>query len=476
MNSSIYKTLIALLLALKELPIPLNRDEQAILQDVGQQLDIDPDDWDFIKEQITELIEANYSLNQIFQAKIRKLNALDGRIPKEFLPNIAELETEIFGETREIVTFDGQTKDDNYNKSKQVINITSSILITENQEQTTKKLDFLEQISEYVENYRYFNTYFTEASNQTIIPPAEPLIYGQTYLLFVNISPEPQGIDNEPITFPDKTLTQLWNDQETLSLNVVVTSKDFKIHPTINKLSLPRTGASNNLQFTVRPDKFGDRGYIKVELFYRGYLLQSKQLGVLIIPTIGAEIPESLHPAQNSRVTFTTTDLLTKEQLTLLPERVLTVDVELDQRDGSIDFRFLDRTQGNQELAFYDTTLQPAALGNAIAGIRQQLKSASESEYRWSVDGSLELLNAWLPLLANVGRELYRLLLPPNQADGAEKLQAVLTPNTVIQVNPVLGKVTIPWALLYERKIRQSKQNRVCENFTQHDPRLYKLS
>ena len=66
MNSSIYKTLIALLLALKELPIPLNRDEQAILQDIGQQLDIDPDDWDFIKEQITELIEANYSLNQIF--------------------------------------------------------------------------------------------------------------------------------------------------------------------------------------------------------------------------------------------------------------------------------------------------------------------------------------------------------------------------------------------------------------------------
>ena len=113
--------------------------------------------------------------------------------------------------------------------------------------------------------------------------------------------------------------------------------------------------------------------------------------------------------------------------------------------------------------------MQPAALGNAIAGIRQQLKLTSESEYRWSVDGSLELLNACLPSLANAGRELYRLLLPPNQADGAEKLQAVLTPNTVIQVNPVLGKVTIPWALLYERKIRQSRQNRVCENFTQHN-------
>jgi hypothetical protein len=174
-----------------------------------------------------------------------------------------------------------------------------------------------------------------------------------------------------------------------------------------------------------------------------------------------------LRPPQSSRITFTTTDLLTNEQLALLPERVLTVDVELDQRDGSIDFRFLDRTQGNEELAFYDTTLQPAALGNAIAGIRQQLKLTSENEYRWSVEGNMESLNTWLPSLANVGRELYRLLLPTNQAEGSEKLQAALIPNTVIQVNPVLGKVTIPWALLYERKIRQSKQNRVCDRFTQ---------
>jgi hypothetical protein len=43
MNSSINTTLIALLLAIKELQTPLSKDEQVILQDVGQQLDIDPD-------------------------------------------------------------------------------------------------------------------------------------------------------------------------------------------------------------------------------------------------------------------------------------------------------------------------------------------------------------------------------------------------------------------------------------------------
>jgi CHAT domain len=467
MNSSITKTLIALLLAIKELKTPLSKDEQANLQDIGQQLDIDPDYWDCIKEQITALIKGNYTLNQLFQAKIRKLDALDGRIPREFLPNFAEFKKELFGETKEIVTFDGSSNGENSNSATQIISITSTILQTENQDQTTKQLDFLEQIDQYVENYRYFNTYFAEPNNQIIIPASEPLIHGQTYFLCINISPEPQGIDTT--TFPDKTLTQVWNNQDTLILDVAVTSKDFHINGTTKKLSLPRTGASDNLIFAIKPHKFSDRAYIQVELFYRGYLLQSKQLAILILPTVNADITESLRPLQSSRVTFTTTDLLTNEQLALLPERVLTVDVELDQRDGSIDFRFLDRTHGNEELAFYDTTLQPAALGNAIAGIRQQLKLTSESEYRWSVEGSMELLNTWLPSLANVGRELYRQLLPANQAEGSEKLQAALIPNTVIQVNPVLGKVTIPWALLYERKIRQSKQNRVCDRFTQHD-------
>lgn len=474
MNHSINKTLIAVLLALKELQILLSKDEQEILQDIGQQLNTDPDYWEFIKEEIIALIEGNNTLKQIFQAKIAKLDALDGRIPKEFLPDLADLKTELFGETKGITTFDGGIysssggiTNESYDRSSQVIDITSTILLGEKPDETAKQLVFLEQISEYVENYRYFNTYFAESSDRTIIPPSEPLIHGQTYFLCINISQKTQGID---ITaFPEKTLTQVWNDREILFLDVVVTSKDFDISATIKKLSLPRTGESNNVEFTVKPHKFDGRGYIQVELFYRGYLLQSKQLAVLIIPTVGVDIPESLRPPQSSRITFTTTDLLTNEQLALLPERVLTIDVELDQQDGSIDFRFLDRTEGNQELAFYDTVLQPAALGNAIAAIRQELNLTSESEYRWSVEGSLELLNTWLPSLANAGRELYRQLLPANQTAGEEKLQAALTPNTVIQVNPVLGKVTIPWSLLYERKIRRSKRSRVCDRFTQHD-------
>lgn len=478
MNSSINKTLIALLLALKELQIPLSKDEQAILQDVGQQLDLDPDDWDFIEEQITALIEANYTLKQLFQAKIAKLDVLEGRIPREFLPNLAELKTKLFGESREIVTFDGQSKGENYDRSKQVINITSTILLTENQDQATKQLVFLEQISEYVENYRYFNTYFTDTNNSTTIPSTEPLIHGQTYLLCININPKPQGIDTTP--FPDKALTQVWNDQEALSLDVVVASKNFIIDTTVKKLTLPRAGGSDSVQFTVKPNLFNGRGYIQVELFYRGYLLQSKQLAILILPTTDTEIPELLRPAQTARINFTTTDLLTNDRLARLPERFLAIDVQVDMQDGSTDLRFLDRTQGNRELVSYETNLQ-SGLGGAIASVRQKLKviASTKEGYQFKTQGDMALLNTWLPQLADASRSLYRSLLPGNKSqtlgeDKGEKLRAALKPDSVIQINPInpilgLGKATIPWGLLYERKVMRCNQLRVCEQFLSHD-------
>ncbi|MUG93165.1 CHAT domain-containing protein [Scytonema sp. UIC 10036] len=473
MNSSVTKTLLALLLALRELKIPLTTDEQELLQDVGQQLALDPDDWDFIEEELMVMIEANATLNHLYQYNKVKLDALDGQIPRKLFPSLDELEQELFGETKEVITFDGQPKGDPNSKPNEVITITSNILLTENQDRTAKQLIFLEQISDFVQNYRYFNTYFADPSNQITVPSSEPLIHGYVYILYIDISPEKKGIDQQQTPFPEQALAQIWNVQETLVLDVVVASKNFSINAPVKKLTLPRSGSSDSVQFTVKPNLFEGRGYIQVELFYRGYLLQSKKITVLIIPMVGAEIPDSLRSPQTARITFTTTDLLTNEQLALLPERVLTVDVELDQRDGSIDFRFLDRTGGNKELAFYDTTLQPTALGNAIAGIRQQLYSTLHDGYWGQVEGNMELLNTWLPKLAGVGRELYRQLLPHNQAnlladDQGEILQAILKPNTVIQVNPILGKVTIPWALLYERKVK-SHLARVCDRFTEHD-------
>ena len=481
MNFSATKTLLGLLLALRELKVPLSIDEQATLQEIGSQLSLlaeYPDYWEDTEEELMALIEANAALNQLYELNKAKLDALEGLLPLDLLPSLDDLVAEFSArETKEVVTFSGQLKDISYTQVNQVVELTSAILTTDDQDQTVKRLSFfLQPISEYIEAFRYFNTYFDNPSDRTTIPPSEPLIHGQPYLLFIDISPERKGLDEEPTPFPDQALAQVWNDQETLSLDVVVTSKDFSIDATVKPLTLPRGGSSDIVQFTVKPNLFEGRGYIRVELLYRGYLLQSKQIAALILPRAGAEIPESLRPPQTARITFTTTDLLTNEQLALLPERFLTVDVELDRRDGSIDFRFLDRTQGNQELAFYDMTLPPTALGEAIAAVRHQLTlmASNDEGYKWKTQGDMELLNTWLPALADAGRRLYRAILPENKGntlaeDRGETLRAALEPSTVIQVNPILGKVTIPWALLYERKIRYSQRVRVCEQFVERD-------
>lgn len=479
MNSSATKTLLAFLLALRELKVPLSIDEQATLQEIGSQLSLlaeHSDYWEDTEEELMALIEANVALNQFYELNKAKLDALEGLLPLDLLPSPDDLVAEFSArETKEVVTFSGQLKDISFSQVNQVVDLTSVILSTDKQDQTVKRLSFvLQPISDYLETYRFFNTYFGNPSDRATIPPSEPLIHGLPYLLFIDISPERKGLDEEPAPFPDQALAQVWNDLETLSLDVVVTSKDFSIDATVKPLTLPRRSSSDSVQFTVKPNLFEGRGYIRIELLYRGYLLQSKQIAALILSRAGAEIPESLRPPQTARITFTTTDLLTNEQLALLPERVLTVDVELDRSDGSIDFRFLDRTQGNQELAFYDTTLQPTALGDAIAGVRKQLCSTLVDGYWGEVEGSLEQLNTWLPKLAHAGHNLYRQLLPQNKGglledDRGERLQAALKPDTVIQVNPVLGKVTIPWALLYERKVKPSSQTRVCDRFASHD-------
>src|SRR5262249_4774149 len=146
----------------------------------------------------------------------------------------------------------------------------------------------------------------------------------------------------------------------------------------------------------------------------QGHMLQSKQVESLIVPAAGAPTPPSLRPVQTARVTFTTTTRLDPDHLVHFPARVLTVDVQRDPRDGSIDFRFLDRSRGDQELAYYDTRLQPAALGQAIAGVREQLKQMAIGYARIRM-GDEAHLQAWLPALARAGRYLYRALLPENQ-------------------------------------------------------------
>ena len=137
-----------------------------------------------------------------------------------------------------------------------------------------------------------------------------------------------------------------------------------------------------------------------VEIFLRGYLLQSKRVEALIISIPASEATASFRPYQNAKTTFLASEQMVFQDLSLLPERLLTINVECNPHDGSVDFRFLDRTGGERNIAFFDTRLQPMSFDQAISAIRHQLKlmvTGKESckGYRWGIQGDMSLLNAW---------------------------------------------------------------------------------
>lgn len=76
-ESSSAKTLLALLLALNNLETPLNSQEQKRLYEVGEQLELDPDDWDFIEEGLMAIINNNPTFKVKFQEAFTKLNQID---------------------------------------------------------------------------------------------------------------------------------------------------------------------------------------------------------------------------------------------------------------------------------------------------------------------------------------------------------------------------------------------------------------
>lgn len=76
-ESSSAKTLLALLLALNNLETPLNSQEQKRLYEVGEQLELDPDDWDFIEEGLMAIINNNPTFKAKFQEALTKLNQFD---------------------------------------------------------------------------------------------------------------------------------------------------------------------------------------------------------------------------------------------------------------------------------------------------------------------------------------------------------------------------------------------------------------
>lgn len=152
MAESSKTTLLALLLALKQLETPLSADEQAVLENVGKQLKLDPDDWEYIKEDLMAVIEKNPSLDRHYQAAKVQLVAIDCKIPRELLPTQQEQEAEwLTDKKREPVTF-GYFEGEPERESDEILNVSINVLTKKDSDQTAKKLSFLKRIQKFLQS------------------------------------------------------------------------------------------------------------------------------------------------------------------------------------------------------------------------------------------------------------------------------------------------------------------------------------
>jgi len=144
-------TLLALLLALKQLETPLTADERAKLKTKGQQLAIDPDDWDYIQEGLMAIVEQNPSLDRLFQTAKVQLEAIDGNIPLELFPTEQEKEAELLAnQKRELVTF-GHREGEPDKTSDEIRDIVIDVLTQAEPTTKAKNLNFIQRIQTHIQ-------------------------------------------------------------------------------------------------------------------------------------------------------------------------------------------------------------------------------------------------------------------------------------------------------------------------------------
>lgn len=143
-------TLLALLLALKQLQTPLTVKELAKLKTKGQQLALKQGDWDYIQEGLMGIVAQNPELDRLFRTAKVQLEAIDGNIPIELLPTQAEKEAELFaGNQREPQTFGHQEGEPDL-KSDEIVDTASSVFTKEDPAKTAQNLSFLQRLQEYL--------------------------------------------------------------------------------------------------------------------------------------------------------------------------------------------------------------------------------------------------------------------------------------------------------------------------------------
>jgi hypothetical protein len=147
MGVAVNKTLLALVLALKDVE-NLSKDEQDAFRDAAYQLQLEPDHWENHEADLLRVIQANPTLNQLYQTAKSQLDTLSSEIPSNLLPTQAELE-QVSPTLQTPVTrgFDPVMDDD---ETHEINNMVINVLTTPNPPETAKQLNRLEQFQQFL--------------------------------------------------------------------------------------------------------------------------------------------------------------------------------------------------------------------------------------------------------------------------------------------------------------------------------------
>ena len=152
MTVPVNNSLLALLLALTDLQAPLSENEKFALFEVGEQLSADLNAWQPLTEPfLSGIIQANATLNQLYQAALSQLEAVDGNIPDNLLPSESELEQALPVSNQMVTRGFAPVSDAEDFESNEITNIAINILATKNPAESVKKINFFEQIKQFLQ-------------------------------------------------------------------------------------------------------------------------------------------------------------------------------------------------------------------------------------------------------------------------------------------------------------------------------------
>jgi hypothetical protein len=141
-------TLLVLLLALNKVQEPESESEQKFLWsrlfEVGEQLELDPDDWEYIYEGLIYIVTKHPPLNSLFEKIDTHIQGLDNQTFHNLLPTEEEI-LQVFERLKRSIPIEIRGDDEQANLD--IIQIAIMILKSPNPSKLTKQSDWVNRIT-----------------------------------------------------------------------------------------------------------------------------------------------------------------------------------------------------------------------------------------------------------------------------------------------------------------------------------------